>query len=140
MAYDPSNIFAKILRGEAQAHKVYEDDHTVAFMDLFPQSRGHTLVVPKYDSEDIFGAPPEVLGELMSAVQKVAAAVRDALEPDGIQIFQFNGRAAGQTVFHLHFHIVPRYENMPLKGHGQAPQADNDSLKATAEEITEKLG
>ncbi len=139
MAYDSGNIFAKILRGEADAHKVYEDDHAVAFMDLFPQSRGHTLVVPKYDAENIFDAPPEVLGELMARVQKVAAAVRDALEPDGIQIFQFNGRAAGQSVFHLHFHIVPRYENTPLKGHGQAEQADGDALKTLAEAIVAKL-
>ncbi|MFP4004255.1 MAG: HIT family protein [Alphaproteobacteria bacterium] len=139
MAYDPSNIFAKILRGEADAHKVYEDDHAVAFMDLFPQSRGHTLVVPKFDSENIFDAPPEGLCELIARVQKVAAAVREALEPDGIQIFQFNGKAAGQSVFHLHFHIVPRYEKEPLKGHGQADQAGGDELKELAEQIAGKL-
>jgi histidine triad (HIT) family protein len=139
MAYDSGNIFGKILRGEAQAHKVYEDEHTLAFMDLFPQSRGHTLVVPKYDAESLFDAPPEVLGQLITGVQKVAAAVREALEPDGIQVFQFNGRAAGQSVFHLHFHIVPRYENTPLKGHGQAEQSDPDTLKELAEMISTKL-
>lgn len=139
MAYDPGNIFARILRGEAQAHKIYEDDHSLAFMDLFPQSRGHTLVVPKYDAENLFDAPPEVLAGLIASVQKVAAALREVLEPDGIQVFQFNGSAAGQSVFHLHFHIVPRYAGTPLKGHGQAEQADGDTLAALAERIRAKL-
>lgn len=139
MAYDSGNIFAKILRGETQAHKVYEDDHSMAFMDLFPQSRGHVLVLPKTEAENLFDIEPEKLGPLMVTVQKVANAVREALKPDGIQVFQFNNRAAGQTVFHLHFHILPRYEGTPLQGHGQAPQADSETLKALAEEIAEKL-
>ena len=105
--YDPSNIFAQILRGEMPAVKVYENDAALAFMDVFPQSEGHTLVVPKdVTARNLLDMPPEKLGPFMLVVQKVTQAVEAALTPDGIVVTQFNGAPAGQTVYHLHFHII----------------------------------
>ena len=106
MAYDSDNIFAKILRGEAPAFKVYEDDHSLAFMDVMPQVDGHTLVIPKYKAEDLLDVEPVALGATIQAVQTVAAAVKQAFSAPGIMIAQLNGPAAGQTVFHLHLHII----------------------------------
>lgn len=106
MAYDDQNIFAKILRGELPAQKVYEDQHTLAFMDIMPQVAGHTLVIAKYPAETIMDLPPEHGAYLMSSVQKVAAAVQTAMNAQGIVILQLNGRKAGQTVPHAHFHIL----------------------------------
>jgi len=139
-SYDPDNIFAKILRGDVPAVKVHEDEVALAFMDLFPQSRGHTLVIPKgVEARNLLDMPTEALGPYMQRVQTVARAVETALKPDGLVITQFNGAPAGQTVFHLHFHIIPRYEGQSLKGHGQAGQADTADLKDIADAIAAKL-
>ena len=117
MSYDPNNIFAKILRGEIPCHKVYEDEHTLAFMDLMPQADGHTLVIPKAASRNLLDAEPETLGPLMTSVQKVAQAVRKAFDAEGILIKQFNEPAAGQTVYHLHIHVLPRHTGVELRPH-----------------------
>jgi histidine triad (HIT) family protein len=139
-SYDAGNIFAKILRGEMPAVKVYEDDHVLAFMDVFPQSRGHTLVIPKQSTaRNFLEEAPDVIGPLMLGVQRVARAVRAALNPDGLVITQFNGAPAGQTVFHLHFHIIPRWEGVALGRHAQG-MADMDELKALAAEISARIG
>jgi histidine triad (HIT) family protein len=134
--YDRDNIFAKILRGELPAATVYEDDAALAFLDLFPQSRGHTLVLPKAPARNLFDADPAMLQDLIVRVQKVARGVRAALKPDGVTIMQFNGQAAGQSVFHLHFHIVPRWEGQAMRGHGQAGMADKEELAALARQIS----
>jgi histidine triad (HIT) family protein len=137
--YDAGNIFAKILRGEAPAVKVYEDDHALAFMDVFPQAKGHTLVVPKGSTaRNLLDEDPAKLASLIQSVQYVAKAVRTALKPDGLVITQFNGAPAGQTVYHLHFHIIPRWENVPMGRHAEG-MADIEELKALAGEIAAKL-
>ncbi len=134
--YDADNIFAKILRGEAPAARVFEDEHVLAFMDVFPQSKGHTLVIPKHSTaRNLLEEEPQVLSTLMLGVQRVARAVRAALKPDGIVISQFNGAAAGQTVYHLHVHIIPRWEGVPLGRHGAGGMADPAELKVLAEQI-----
>lgn len=117
MSYDPNNIFAKILRGEIPCHKVYEDEHTLAFMDVMPQTDGHTLVIPKAASRNLLDAEPGTLGPLMTSVQKVAQAVRKAFDAEGILIKQFNEPAAGQTVYHLHIHVLPRHTGVELRPH-----------------------
>jgi len=117
MAYDSNNIFAKILRGEIPAFSVYEDDATLAFMDVMPQAPGHTLVIPRSPAENLFDLDIEVGKSVLRTTQLVARAVREAFKADGIMLNQFNGPAAGQTVFHFHMHIVPRYENVPLRPH-----------------------
>ncbi|GGA51956.1 hydrolase [Pelagibacterium lentulum] len=132
--YQPDNIFAKILKGEIPSHKVYEDDTTLAFMDVMPQSKGHTLVIPKTGSRNLFDADPDVLSDLIVKTQKVARAVMIATEADGVRIAQFNESAAGQTVFHLHFHVIPMYEGVPLKPHS-GDMADNSELAVLAEMI-----
>jgi len=139
MAYDPNNIFARIIRGEIPCHKVFEDAHSIAFMDLMPQSEGHTLVLPKAPGESILEVPPEALAHTIQTVQRVAAAVKRAFEPDGLFIAQFNGPAAGQTVFHLHFHIIPRWEGQPLKLHGRGVEK-TEVLAAHAERVRAALG
>ncbi|PSJ59837.1 HIT family protein [Pseudaminobacter soli (ex Li et al. 2025)] len=117
MKYDDTNVFAKILRGELPAHKVYEDETAIAFMDLMPQGTGHTLVVPKAASRNLLDADPAVFGPLMGVVQKIARAAKEAFVADGVTVIQFNEPAAGQTVFHLHVHVLPRFEGVPLKPH-----------------------
>ena len=119
MTYDSSNIFAKILRGQIPSVKVYEDDKTFAFMDVMPEAEGHVLVIPKEGAENILDLSPSGLAALMATTQKVARAVDKALSPDGILLKQYNRAAAGQSVFHVHFHIVPRWEDMPLAPHGK---------------------
>ena len=119
MPYDPNNIFAKILRGEIPSVKVHEDARTLAFMDVMPEAEGHVLVVPKEPAEDILALSPEGLSAMMATVQKIAKAVDKALAPDGILLKQYNRAAAGQSVFHVHFHIVPRWEGVPLAPHGK---------------------
>ena len=137
-SYDPQNIFAKILRGEIPCTKVYEDEHTIAFMDIMPQADGHTLVVPKAASVNMLDAEPATFGPLFATVQKIARAVKIGMGADGIVITQFNEAAAGQTVFHLHVHIVPRKEGVALKPHsGQMEQAA--ILKAHADAIRAAL-
>ncbi|TWF49856.1 HIT family protein [Neorhizobium alkalisoli] len=139
MSYDDNNIFAKILRGEIPCHRVYEDADTLAFMDVMPQSNGHLLVIPKIPSRNVLDADPAVLSKLIPIVQKLAKAAQDAFEADGITITQFNEAAAGQTVFHLHFHIIPRYEAQPLKPH-TGKMEDGEILAANAEKIIGELG
>ncbi len=138
MTYDTNNIFAKILRGEIPSVKVYEDDDTLAFMDVMPQAPGHLLVVPKAGSRNLLDADPAVLAKTIAVVQKLAVAAKEAFDADGVYIAQFNEAAAGQTVFHLHFHIVPRKDGEPLKPHSGAI-ADNDLLKSQAEKIKAAL-
>ncbi|HYD16333.1 MAG TPA: HIT domain-containing protein, partial [Hyphomicrobium sp.] len=108
MAYDSNNVFAKILRGEIPCHKVHEDDDVIVFMDVMPQSPGHALVVPKAASRNILDADPAVLAKVLPVVQKVAKASKAAFAADGISVIQYNEAAGGQSVFHLHFHVVPR--------------------------------
>ena len=134
MAYDPDNIFARILRGEAPAFKVYEDDHSMAFMDVMPQVPGHTLVIPKDPAETIHDADPQILGATIASVQTVAAAVKQAFDAPGIMIAQLNGPAAGQTVFHMHFHILPRHEGLEFKMHARDME-DMAVLEAHAERV-----
>jgi histidine triad (HIT) family protein len=138
MAYDPTNIFARILRGEIPCHKVYEDDDTLAFMDIMPQSEGHTLVLPKMPAENVFELPPEALAATIRTVQKVAKAVRKAFDPPGMMIAQLNGPEAGQSVFHLHFHVVPRYTGRDLSLHA-GRMADPQELAAHAQRVREQL-
>ena len=133
--YDEGNIFARIVRGEIPCAKVWEDDEVLAFMDAFPQVRGHTLVVHKHSkARNLLEIEPQPLGELILGVQKVARAVRAALNPDGLVVTQFNGGPAGQTIYHLHFHILPRWEGQPLGAHG-AGQAEPGELQRLAREI-----
>ncbi|TIL75960.1 MAG: HIT family protein [Mesorhizobium sp.] len=115
--YDSNNIFAKILRSEIPSHRVYEDDAVVAFMDVMPQGPGHTLVLPKAPSRNLLDADSAAFGPLFAVVQKVAVAVKKAFGADGVTILQFNEPASGQTVFHLHVHVIPRFEGIPLKPH-----------------------
>ena len=138
--YDPDNIFAKILRGDIPAVKVWEDDHVLAFMDVFPQSEGHVLVIAKASTaRNLLEIEPDVLARVMAATQRTARAVEKALNPEGFQIMQFNGEAGGQTVFHLHFHIIPRWADRPLKGHGHAPMAEAAVLRSLADRIAAEL-
>ncbi len=133
--YDADNIFARIVRGDMPAIKVFEDDVAIAFMDIFPQSDGHTLVIPKKTgATNLLNADADDLGVLIARVQRVAKGVVKALAPDGVRIMQFNGAPAGQTVFHLHFHIVPVSEGAPLKRHA-GEKADMERLAALAETI-----
>jgi len=136
--YDPGNIFAKILRGEIPAFIVFEDEHTLAFMDVMPQSAGHTLVIPKAQARNFFDVDPQVLSRLIQSTQHVARGVLAAFKPDGMRIIQFNEPAAGQTVFHIHFHIVPCYEDQELKGHSR-DMADKTILAEHAERVRKAL-
>ena len=138
MTYDPQNIFAKILRGEIPCTKVYEDEHAIAFMDIMPQADGHTLVVPKNPSVNLLDADAATFGPLFSTVQKIARAVKQGMGADGIVITQFNESAAGQTVFHLHVHIIPRWEGVALRKHS-GQMADAAVLKDHAEKIKAAL-
>lgn len=138
MAYDPDNVFAKILRGEAPAHRVCEDEHTLAFMDIMPQTRGHTLVIPKSPVTSIFEIEPEMLAATIVTTRRVARAVRAAFDPAGMMVGQLNGAMAGQTVFHLHFHVIPRYEPGGFRFHGQ-PVADPAELARHAAAIRAAL-
>ena len=137
--YDDQNIFAKILRGEAPCVKLFEDEHVLAFMDIFPQSKGHTLIVPKEPARNLLELSDSAAAAAIQRVQKVARAVETALKPDGVTVAQFNGAAAGQTVFHIHFHVIPRWDGAEIVGHGQAAQADIDDLKALADTIAAAL-
>jgi histidine triad (HIT) family protein len=138
MAYDPTNIFARILRGEIPCHKVYEDEHTIAFMDIMPQADGHTLVVPKAEGEGIFDLPPAALAATILTTQRIARAVKKAFDPPGMMITQLNGPAAGQSVFHLHFHVVPRYPGTDLRLHA-GDMANPETLSQHAARIRDAL-
>lgn len=138
--YDPGNIFAKIIKGEMPYVKVFEDAHTLAFMDVFPQSRGHVLVIPKQgQARNLLDVDAATLGHVMATVQIVSRAANKALTPDGIVITQFNGAPAGQTVFHLHVHIIPRYENTNVAAHASGQMADMDELTNLAAQIRAAL-
>jgi histidine triad (HIT) family protein len=132
--YDPDNIFTKIIAGEIPCHKIYEDEDTLAFMDVMPQSDGHCLVIPKKGSRNLLDAEPMELGNLIVVTQLIAKAAKKAFDADGIVVQQFNEAPAGQTVFHLHFHIVPRYEGRSLRAHS-GQMADNELLAAQCEKI-----
>ena len=134
MSYDPDNIFAKIIRGDLPCFKVYEDDQTLAFMDINPQTRGHTLVVSKTAGIDLLNTEEEDLVAAIKTTRKVARAADKALTPDGVLIAQLNRPAAGQTVFHTHFHVMPRWEETELKLHNTVP-ADMDEIEALAKQI-----
>jgi histidine triad (HIT) family protein len=136
--YDTNNVFAKILRGEIPAHKVFEDDSFIVFMDVMPQGPGHTLVVPKAPSRNLLDADAAVLAKLLPLVQRVARAVKAAFDADGVSIFQYNEPAGGQSVFHLHVHVVPRFEGVALKPHS-GKMEDGTVLAANAEKVRQAL-
>jgi histidine triad (HIT) family protein len=138
MAYDDGNVFAKILRGELPCHKVYEDEHTLAFMDIMPRADGHTLVISKTPAVNIFDVSEDTLCQIMHTVRKLAPAVRDAMDAGGIIIQQFNEATAGQVVFHIHFHIIPRWEGVKLRP-PSSEMADPKDLAANAEKIRAAL-
>ena len=137
-AYEEDNIFAKILRGEIPAVTLYEDDDTLAFMDVMPQAPGHLLVIPKSPSRNLLDADPDTLAKTIPVVQKLAKAAKTAFGADGVFIAQFNEPAAGQTVFHLHFHVIPRHDGQDLRPHTGGME-DMDALKANAEKIRAAL-
>ena len=138
--YDGANIFAKILRGEAPCVKIFEDEDVLAFMDIFPQSQGHCLVIPKNTTaRNLTDFPAERLGTYFAAVQKLTKAVIKALTPDGVVVTQYNGAPAGQTIFHLHVHVIPRYSNLPLQPHHGGKPADIEVLREQAKRITAAL-
>ncbi|WP_297737815.1 HIT family protein [uncultured Maricaulis sp.] len=132
--YDPDNIFARILKGELPCVKVYEDEHVLSFMDIFPQAPGHVLVVPREPARNALEMTDGALQAAIVRVKRIAQAVKTALAPDGIVLTQFNGAPAGQTVFHVHFHIIPRTEGEALGAHGGG-QADMDDLADQAARI-----
>ncbi|MBU1209728.1 MAG: HIT family protein [Alphaproteobacteria bacterium] len=136
--YENDNIFAKILRGLIPCHKVYEDDDAIAFMDVMPQSDGHVLVLPKAASRNLLDADPAVLAKLAPLLQRMAVAAKAAFDADGISLMQFNEGAGGQTVFHLHFHIIPRYDGVPLNAHGRGME-DPEVLAANAGKLRAAL-
>lgn len=138
-AYDDNNIFAKIVRGEAPCHKVYEDDATVAFLDIMPRTDGHTLVIPKARARNLLDIAPDDLCDLIRAVQTVGRGVKDAMNADGLTIQQFNETAGGQVIFHIHFHVLPRWEGVALRPHS-GQMAEESVLRANAEKIRAALG
>jgi histidine triad (HIT) family protein len=137
-AYDPNNIFAKILRGEIPCYKVYEDETTLAFMDVMPQADGHVLVVPKAASRNLLDADPDSIAKSIVVAQKISIAAMKAFAADGIMLVQYNEAPAGQSVFHLHFHVIPRHEGVALKGHSGRME-DGDKLKAYAQRICDSM-
>lgn len=138
MTYEPNNVFAKILSGEIPSHKIYEDEHALVIMDAMPQAPGHALVIPRAPSRNLLDADPEVLARLLPLVQRMARAVEAAFAADGVTILQFNEPAGGQTVFHLHIHVVPRHDGVALKPHG-AKMESGAVLAANAERIRTAL-
>lgn len=132
--YDTQNIFAKILRGEIPCHRVFEDEQVLSFMDIMPRSPGHCLVIPKWPARNLLDCDPEVLSGLIVQVQRIARAAKEALGADGVTLQQFSESAGGQEVFHLHFHILPRWEGILMQRH-PAPKAEMDTLAQQAEKI-----
>jgi histidine triad (HIT) family protein len=137
MAYDEQNVFAKILRGELPCHKVYEDEATLAFMDIMPRGEGHTLVIPKAPARNILDADPDALAAVIKTAQKVARAVKKAFSADGVTVQQFNEAAGGQVVFHLHVHVIPRFDGVAMKPPGT--MGDPEKLARNAEKIRAAL-
>ncbi|HXL99371.1 MAG TPA: HIT family protein [Rhizomicrobium sp.] len=138
MAYDQQNIFARVLRGELPSVRVYEDDLTVALMDIMPSVEGHTLVITREPAEGILDLSPEGAAALICTTQKVAKAMKKALAPSGVMLVQLNGAAAGQSIPHIHFHILPREDGLDLKLHGRA-MAKPEALEAVAAKIRAAL-
>ena len=138
-AYDDGNVFAKILAGQIPAAIIFEDDDVLALMDAFPQTKGHALVIPKASrARNLLEIEPEALAKVAAATQRVARALVAALQPDGVIVKQFNGEAAGQSVFHIHFHIVPVWRGQKVGAHASR-MADPQELKALAARIAAKL-
>ncbi|MEO8883774.1 MAG: HIT family protein [Devosia sp.] len=138
-AYEADNIFAKIIDGTIPSYKVYEDDNFLAVMDVFPQSRGHVLVLPKRPSRNLLDADPAVLASVLPMVQRIARALVNVTKADGFRVVQFNEAPAGQSVFHLHFHIIPAYEGQQIRPHGADNKADDAELATLAKAIAAKL-
>lgn len=138
MKYDDQNIFAKILRGETPCHRLYEDEETLAFLNIMPESRGHSLVIPKFPATDIFGLDDGHLASLMKTTRRVALVLRTVFAPDGMQLYQLNGEAAGQSIFHIHVHLVPRYKGVTPRGHEEGIEA-KEVLREQAEKIRAAL-
>lgn len=138
MSYDPNNIFAKILRGELPCMKLYEDAHTLAFLDIMPSVEGHALIIPKEPAEGILDLSPEGAAALIRTTQKIARAVKAALDAPGIMLVQLNGAAAGQSIPHIHFHVLPRFEGLDLKLHGRA-MVKPETLEPIAAKIRSAL-
>lgn len=138
MAYDSENIFAKILRKELPAHIVEDTEHTLTFMDVMPQSPGHTLVVPKEPAENIFELSKEGLKEVMLQTQRVAKASIRAFQSEGIIVLQLNNAGAGQSVFHFHMHVIPRSGGLPSGFHGRKPAKPQD-LEENAHKLRQAL-
>jgi histidine triad (HIT) family protein len=134
LPHDPDCIFCKIIRREVPAAVITEDEHTIAFMDAFPSSEGHALVVPKAHHPDLFNLTPAALQAASALAQRLAKAQKQALQPDGVIVSQFNGAAAGQTVFHYHVHVVPRWKGQDAAVHGRA-QGDPQALQETAAKL-----
>ena len=139
MTYDTGNIFAKIIRGEIPCHKVYEDDAVLAFMDIMPRSSGHLLVIPKVPARNLLDIEPEVLANLIQQVQRIAKAAMAVLDADGVTLQQFSEAAGGQEVFHIHFHVLPRWEGVRMTPH-PAPMGDMAALADQAARIRAALG
>lgn len=137
-AYDPNNIFAKIMRGELPCHKIYEDDNVFVFLDIMPRAPGHTLILPKAPARNIFDVGPDDLSHVIRAAQKVARAAMKAFDADGISVQQFNEQAGGQVVFHLHMHVIPRKAGVPLKPPATEMEKP-EVLKAHAEKLIAAL-
>ena len=133
-AYDPNNIFAKILRGEFPCYKVYENDHVLAFLDIMPRSPGHTLVIPKAPARNIFDITPDDYAHVIRAAHKIAAACKQAFKADGMTVAQYSEAAGGQVVFHLHTHVMPRWDGIAL-----LPPASRMEDKAVLEQHAAKL-
>ena len=136
-AYDPENVFAKILRDEILSCRVYEDEHTMALMDVMPRSDGHLLVIPKTPCRNLLDASSEQLAAVMETVQKMAHAVKSAFDADGVTVQQFNETAGGQVVFHLHVHVLPRHEGVSMRPPGR--MGDFDLIRQHADKIREAL-
>jgi histidine triad (HIT) family protein len=134
------SIFSKIASGEIPSIKVYEDERTLAFLDIGPAARGHTLVICKGEFADLWSVPEETLAAVTRTVQRVALGLRDALKPDGLNVIQNNGAASGQTVFHYHVHLIPRWEGDNAVRLWKPQQADQDELQAAAEQIRQAIG
>ncbi|WP_416898247.1 MAG: HIT family protein [Minwuia sp.] len=138
MSYDENNVFAKIMRGELPSEQVYEDDMTLALMDIMPRSDGHVLVIPKGPARNMLDATPEQLDACIRTVQKLSHAVMKAFDADGVTLTQANEAAGGQEVFHLHFHVLPRHEGVPLR-RPASEMAKPEELKANADRIRAAL-
>jgi histidine triad (HIT) family protein len=132
MAYDQSNIFAKILRGELPAYKVYEDDKALAFLDIMPRAPGHTLVLPKSPARNLLDVDPDDLAHVAKVAQKVAKAAMTVFQADGVTVQQFNEAAGGQVVFHLHVHVIPRHDGVAMKPPASAKEKPEVLAEHTA--------